>query len=66
MKKKRKGTFFSTKGKISTGDWGKICGEGLEMLHFRQPLSEFRLSTGLFADCILNQIGISTILQKVL
>jgi len=24
MKKKRKGTFFSTKGKISTGDWGKI------------------------------------------
>jgi len=34
MKKKRKGTFFSTKGKISTGDWGKICREGLEMLHF--------------------------------
>jgi len=27
MKKKRKGTFFSTKGKISTGDWGKISGE---------------------------------------
>ena len=27
MKKKRKGTFFSTKGKISVGDWGKISGE---------------------------------------
>jgi len=31
MKKKRKGTFFSTKGKISTGDWGKICGDEYDL-----------------------------------
>jgi len=33
MKKKRKGTFFSTKGKISTGDWGKICGNVLRKIN---------------------------------
>jgi len=41
MKKKRKGTFFSTKGKISTGDWGKISGE-MRVLDapILRPLSE--------------------------
>jgi len=62
MKKKRKGTFFSTKGKISTGDWEKISGENERLgLPIRRPLSESATT-----DRVVYRLHSSNIINKKL